>query len=408
MRVAFVGPFGFHPNKTMRSRAMGLARPLAARGHTVQLFMPPWQTPTEADKQWNEDGVSIRYTPLSGGTIGITRRLLAELLDWQPEVVHCFKPKAHSGLVAWWLWQFQRHRLRLIVDSDDWEGWGGWNDLAPYSPAQKRFFAWQERWGMAHCHALTVASRALETLAWSQGVARERVVYLPNGSGISRGAGEMGSGGDGEQGRWGAGESGRFSPAPLPPCSPAPPPPTLLLYSRLFEFETGRLVAVLRGVKTAVPHLKILSVGAGLYEADAAQFRQQLAEADLLAAFTDVGWVEEAELPALLGTADVGLYLMEDTLLNRAKCPVKLADMVALGIPVVGEAVGQVGEYVRSGETGLLRPSGDIAGLTADLIRLLNDPAERARLATNARTHYAAHFAWPHLATRLEQLYQQE
>ena len=395
MRIAFVGPFGFHPNKTMRSRALGLARPLVERGHAVQLFMPPWQTPAEADKQWSEDGVAIRYTPLSGGTLGITRRLLREVLDWRPDVVHCFKPKAYSGLVAWWLWQFQRRRLRLIVDSDDWEGWGGWNDLAPYSPAQKRFFAWQERWGMTHCHALTVASRALETLAWSRGVARERVVYVPNGSGISLqfavNSGQL--------------AAGVLSPAPLPPRTPAP---TLLLYSRLFEFETGRLVAVLRGVKTAVPHLHILSIGAGLYEADAAQFRQQLAEADLLSAFEDVGWVEEAELPALLQTADVGLYLMEDTLLNRAKCPVKLADMVALGIPVVGEAVGQVAEYVRSGETGLLRPSGDTAGLTADLIRLLNDPAERARLAANARAHYAAHFAWPHLATRLEQLYQQE
>ena len=238
MRIAFVGPFGFHPNKTMRSRAMGLARPLAARGHTIQLFMPPWQTPAEADKQWTEDGVSIRYTPLSGGTLGITRHLLRELLDWRPDVVHCFKPKAYSGLAAWWLWRFQRRRLRLIVDSDDWEGWGGWNDLAPYSPTQKRFFAWQERWGMTHCHALTVASRALETLAWSQGVARERVVYLPNGSGIGggdeeRGSGgdeEQGSGGDEEQGSGGVGESGGFFPGPPAPRGPGPPashPPPL-------------------------------------------------------------------------------------------------------------------------------------------------------------------------------------
>ena len=164
-------------------------------------------------------------------------------------------------------------------------------------------------------------------------------------------------------------------------------------------------MAVLKEVKTAVPHLHILSIGAGLYEADAAQFRQQLAEADLLDAYEDVGWVEEAELPTLLQTADVGLYLMEDTLLNRAKCPVKLADMIALGLPVVGEAVGQVAEYVRSGETGLLRSSGDTAGLTADLIRLLNDPAERARLSANARAHYATHFHWSRQADRLERIY---
>ncbi len=384
MRIAMVGPFGFHPNKTMRSRALGLARPLAARGHQVQIVMPPWQTPAEADKRWQEDGVLVRNIPLSGGLPGVTRRLVREVLDWQPDVVHCFKPKAYSGLAAWWLWQFHRRDVRLVVDSDDWEGWGGWNDLAPYSAAQKHFFAWQERWGMTHCHVLTVASRALQTLAWGHGVPPDRVAYVPNGAGIRTqlaATHERGSGSDGEA------------------------PPTVLLYSRLFEFETGRLVTALRGVKTAVPTLRILAVGAGLYDADAAQFRQQLAEADLLDAVEDAGWVEEEALPALLSRADVGLYLMEDTLLNRAKCPVKLADMLALGIPVVGEAVGQVSEYVLHGQTGLLRPSGDTAGLTADLIRLLTDPEERARMAGNGRRHYAENFAWSRLADRLEYVY---
>ncbi|MGB4873395.1 MAG: glycosyltransferase family 4 protein [Candidatus Promineifilaceae bacterium] len=384
MRIAMVGPFGFHPNKTMRSRALGLARPLAARGHQVQIVMPPWQTPAEADKRWQEDGVLVRNIPLSGGLPGVTRRLVREVLDWQPDVVHCFKPKAYSGLAAWWLWQFHRRDVRLVVDSDDWEGWGGWNDLAPYSAAQKHFFAWQERWGMTHCHVLTVASRALQTLAWGHGVPPDRVAYVPNGAGIRTqlaATHERGSGSDGEA------------------------PPTVLLYSRLFEFETGRLVTALRGVKTAVPTLRILAVGAGLYDADAAQFRQQLAEADLLDAVEDAGWVEEEALPALLSRADVGLYLMEDTLLNRAKCPVKLADMLALGIPVVGEAVGQVSEYVLHGQTGLLRPSGDTAGLTADLIRLLTDPEERARMAGNGRRHYAENFAWSRLADRLEWVY---
>jgi hypothetical protein len=49
MRIAMIGPFGFHPNKTMHSRALGLARPLVERGHQVAIFMPPWQTPAEAN-----------------------------------------------------------------------------------------------------------------------------------------------------------------------------------------------------------------------------------------------------------------------------------------------------------------------------------------------------------------------
>ncbi|MDX1663386.1 MAG: glycosyltransferase family 4 protein [Candidatus Promineifilaceae bacterium] len=387
MRIAMVGPFGFHPKKTMRSRAFRLARPLVARGHEVALFMPPWHTPEEAGRQWEEDGVRIHYVSLRGGTVGITHRLVREVLNTRPDVVHCFKPKAYSGLVAAWLWAFQRRRLRLVVDSDDWEGWGGWNERAPYSWLQKHFFAWQERWGLGHCHALTVASRALETLAWGHGVAGERVVYVPNGPGIPI----AGGGGRAQERRAALGLAER---------------PVLLLYSRLFEFDTQRLVAILRGVQARVPDVVLLAVGSGLYSEDAVALRRQLEAAGLARAVVDAGWVAEAELPALLAAADVGLYLMEDNLLNRSKCPVKLADMLAVGVPVVAERVGQVPEYVRHRETGLLRAPGEVEGLAGDLVTLLSEEPLRARLSENARAHIARHFSWERLADRVEVAYQ--
>ena len=179
--------------------------------------------------------------------------------------------------------------------------------------------------------------------------------------------------------------------------------PVLLLYSRLFEFDAGRLVAILQQVRAALPDLTVLAVGAGLYEEDAAALRQQLAETGLDRALVDAGWVAEAELPALLAAADVGLYLMDDTLLNRTKCPVKLADMLAVGVPVVAEAVGQVPEYVVHRETGLLRASGDVEGLAADLVALLEDAALRRRLGQQAASHIERHFSWQRLAaTALE------
>ena len=64
---------------------------------------------------------------------------------------------------------------------------------------------------------------------------------------------------------------------------------------------------------------------------------------------------------------------MDDNLINRSKCPVKLADMLAVGLPVVAEDVGQVPEYVIQGKTGLLRPSGDVADIASDLVTLLQD-----------------------------------
>lgn len=387
MRIAMIGPFGLHPKSTMRSRAMGLARPLAQRGHQVRLFMPPWHTPAEADRTWEEDGVGLRYVSLQGGVTRITWGLIREVLAWRPNVVHCFKPKAYSGLVGWWLWQFHRGKIRLVMDSDDWEGWGGWNDREPYTPLQKRFFAWQEQWGMRHNHALTVASRTLQSLAWGMGIPAERVVYIPNGSGIpdrSVTAAER----EVQRGILGLGDR-----------------PTLLLYSRLFEFDTTRLVDILAGVQAAVPDLAVLAVGVGLFADDATRFREQLAQRELLEMVVDAGWVELEQLPVMLAAADVGVYLMDDTLLNRTKCPVKLADMLQAGVPVVAEAVGQVMEYIRDGETGVLRPSGDVAGMAAALVRLLQDSAERQRLAAAAQIQLDRLFNWISLSEQLALIY---
>lgn len=384
MRVAMVGPFGFHPNKTMRSRALQLAKPLVRRGHTVKLFMPPWQTPEEAGRQWKEEGVEVCYTTLNGGTVGITLRLIRETLSWQPDVVHAFKPKAYSGLVAWWIWSFRRNSVRLVIDSDDWEGSGGWNDIAPYTTLQKRFFAWQERWGLRHNHALTVASRTLQSLAWANGVPAGNVVYLPNGPGIEGKINLV------DRKRSELGLSRR---------------PVLLIYSRLFEFETERMVAILSQVRAALPGLAVLLVGMGLYEEDATAFQEQLAEAGLQDVVVDVGWLEEAELPQVLSAADVAVYLMEDTLLNRTKCPVKLADMLFLGLPVVAEDVGQVREYVIHQQTGMLRAPGDIGAIAADLVDLLKDEKKRRRLGQGAREHIESNFTWDRLADVVEEVY---
>lgn len=378
MKIAMVGPFGLHPKQTMRSRALPLAKQLAANGHQLQLLMPPWHTPTEADRTWQEAGVTLRYVSLTGGIPAITARLIRETIAWQPDIVHLFKPKAYSGLVLWWLWQVQRHKLKLVLDSDDWEGWGGWNDREPYTAVQKHFFAWQEQWGLAHCHLLTVASQALQTIALSRGVPAKQLLYVPNGPGIAAAA-----------------------PRPSPPDRP-----TLLVYSRFFEFDVARLVAILQAVQTAVPLLRIQLVGASLFDSDMQQFRQLASAANLLPAIDEAGWVDLAELPALLAQADVGIYLMDDTLLNRTKCPVKLADLLAAGVPVVAEAVGQVPHYVVHGRTGLLRPSGDIEGVAADLIQLLQKRPERERLAAAARHHLQAHFSWHTLAQTLEMAYQ--
>ena len=392
MRIAMIGPFGLRPNKTMGSRALGLARSLIQRGREVAIFMPPWQTPEEADRWWEEDGVILRYSTLGEQPFSTSRNLLDDVLAWKPDIVHGFKPKAYSGLALWWLWQFHRRNLRLVVDMDDWEGPGGWNDLAPYSVVQKRFFSWQEKWGMAHAHALTVASRTLEGIVWSNGIAAERVHYLPNGSGLNFDTAVVTE----EQIKEKRSELGLGSR------------PTLLIYSRFFEFDTRRLAEILAGVKKKIPELAVLTIGESLYAEDAQQLREHLESNQVLSSIIDLGWVAEGDLPLLLRAAGAALYLMDDTLINRSKCPVKLADLIAAGVPVVAEDVGQVSEYVVNGVTGYLRPTGDIDGLSDYAMLLLQNKKIGAAFGQAAQRHYHDNFSWDRLATRLDAVYSME
>jgi glycosyltransferase involved in cell wall biosynthesis len=382
MRLVYLGPFGFHPNKTMRSRALPLARALVQKGHSVRMIMPPWQTPAEAGRVWVEDGVELVYVSLAGGIVPTVGRMIQQAAQFQPETIHLFKPKAYAGLAQYWLWQTARRKYKLVLDMDDWEGWGGWNEVGEYTAVQKRFFAWQEQWGLRHAHALTLASRALESIVWAHGVPPAQTHYLPNGSGLEHYLDTPQRSENIQQIRQRLGLGNR---------------PTLLLYSRLFEFAPQKLVAILQAVRHAVPEMVVLAVGAGLKEEDTAVLRHLLQQNNLLNSFVDVGWVEEAELPQLLATADVGLYLMEDNLLNRTKCPVKLADMLACGVPVVGERVGQVAEYIRHDETGLLYGVGDVAGLAGGVVRLLQNRGEANEMGRTAVVDSRQRFGWAHL-----------
>jgi glycosyltransferase involved in cell wall biosynthesis len=60
-------------------------------------------------------------------------------------------------------------------------------------------------------------------------------------------------------------------------------------------------------------------------------------------------------------------------------------EALAAGVPVVCTPVGGLPEAVRHGANGLLVPEGDVDGLAAALLRLLDDESLRRRLAAEAR-----------------------
>jgi glycosyltransferase involved in cell wall biosynthesis len=122
---------------------------------------------------------------------------------------------------------------------------------------------------------------------------------------------------------------------------------------------------------------------------------------------TIAGWVRPEQLPDCLAAADAALYLFDDTLINRTKCPAKLAELAACGIPIAAERVGQVPEYLQHGESGLLVESGDVTGLVQAAQQLLTDRALAERIGQAARQRMLTVFGWEQRAEELDQFYQQ-
>jgi len=395
MNIIFVGPFGLRRKGTIAMRALPLAKALAARGHQVELLLPPWDSPEDSGHVWDEDGVHIRHVVLPPARpllqhVQITARLLQRILHLRPNVVHCFKPKAYAGLVAWAIWWLRKLGVihtKLVLDSDDWEGAGGWNEIERYSAAQRRFFAWQERWGLLHCNALTVASRALQTIAWSLGVPPARVYYLPNG--IDERTALFSGDCDGASVR----QKHSLAADPL-----------ILLYTRFFEFRVERLVEIMRQVHTRAPDAHLLVVGQGLFGEEHEMLRL-FQEGGLGSRVAYAGWVPAGRLPNYFAAAELAIYPFDDTLINRTKCAVKLLDLLAAGVPVVADAVGQNREYIQHERTGLLVTPGKIEEFAEAIVRLLRDESLRKRLGQSAREEMIARYGWRMLAEEAEKAY---
>ncbi len=417
-----VGPFGLQPRGTMAVRALSMAKALAARGHIVTLLLPPWQNPEDAGRCWEEDGIAIENISLPPRLPLLFHaltalRLVRRVLALRPDVVHLFKPKAYSGLAHYLLMRIPRQRRpRLVVDTDDWEGPGGWNELNPYTPVQKRFFAWQERWGLTHADAVTVASRALESIVWAMGVPPQRVFYVPNGIAEKQGARSRKQGARSrkqearsrkQEARSRKQEARDDSSCVLHPAS------CILLYTRFFEFPVSRVIEVLRRVRERVPGARLLVVGKGLFGEEEELLRlavqSGLTVTHHASRFThDVtycGWVPSDTLSAYFAQADVAIYPFDDTLVNRAKCAVKLLDLLAAGVPVVAEAVGQNMEYIRHGETGWLVAPGDVSSFAEAVVWLLEDTPLRERLGQAAAHDVRERFAWERLVETVERAY---
>lgn len=392
MKLVFLAPFGIRPKGTLQARVLPLAKEMLRLGHEVVVIAPPYTNPEDSGLVEQIDGITIRNV-LLGPATGfiaapfISLRMLKAALEQEPDIIHLFKPKGYGGLAALALLLLRMTGVQiplLVIDSDDREGIGGMNELHPYSWFEKRLFAFQEKYLIRWSDGVTVASRTLETLAWGMGANRADTLYLPNGP-LKRSAGDR------LRGR-------EYLGLPLDA-------PVLLLYTRFFEFSQQRLYNVLERLCKKLPAVRILVVGKGM-AGEEKSLEQAAIRSGLRGNIVCAGWQEPDNLSDCIAAADAAIYPFDDTLVNRAKCPAKLAELAAAGLPITAERVGQINEYLIHNESALLVESGDAAALADAAYLLLTDRELASRLGASAFKRLSEQFGWEIAASKLDRFYE--
>lgn len=391
MKIVFLAPFGIRPKGTLKARMLPLAAELQSLGHEVVIVAPPYTNREDSGREETVNGVRLRNIAVGPDTRAVDApviglRMYLAMRQEHPDIVHLFKPKGYGGLTAMLLHFLGRLGIDtppFFVDTDDLEGRGGMNDVRGYNRAERLVFGFQERWLPVRAAGVTVASRALEKFIHGMGVSPAKVLYLPNGSSSL-------PGGEGLPVRR------RFGMTP--------DTPVVLLYTRFFEFSQARLHALFAEIHVRIPEVRFLIVGQGRNQEEGS-----LLEAARQGGFADslamAGWVDPLELPAYMAAADVAVYPFDDTLLNRAKCPAKLVELMSAGIAVVADRVGQVSEYIQSGNSGILTDPHDHQSMAHQVVSLLLDAPGRTALGDGARRRIRECFSWQGLARSLDTFY---
>jgi glycosyltransferase involved in cell wall biosynthesis len=140
------------------------------------------------------------------------------------------------------------------------------------------------------------------------------------------------------------------------------------------------IVRALREVWRTIPECRLVCVGADPRDARLRAVLPQGPEGGFDARVEVPGFVARADLLALYARASALLLPLPADLTSIARFPTKLGEYLASRRPVITTDVGEVGFYLRHGESAFVTPPGDTAAFAAAITAVLEDPERAAQI----------------------------
>ena len=228
--------------------------------------------------------------------------------------------------------------------------------------------------------ALTVVSKAMKKTVVDMGVAPDKVEVIPMGVDLK----------------------GLFTPDP----GVQRKTDELLFVGRLVEVKGLQiLLDAMPKVLAKHPGIRLVVAGAGPLESE---LRASAAKLNMTDCVDFLGMVPQLKLPSLYQQATLAVFPFIVTK-SGVQEGFGLVVVEAMGCccPVIAGDLPAIQDTVVHEENGLIFPSGNAQVLADSILKLLDDPELRARLAGEGRKSVVQNFDWEIIAGKYSHIYQE-
>jgi len=379
-----------------------LAKELVKLGHSIVILALHPNFAGLGERAFCQEGVSVRYVGqmhvrkqgsrksyfgplrLLVTTLWSTLCLMWAALAMPTDIYHLGKPHPMNGVAG--LIASRVKRKPLYLDCDDYEAAsnrfsGRW---------QQRIVAFFEDRLPRYAKGVTVNTTFMAERVAGLGYPAERIRYVSNGV-----------------------DRGRFAEAGLSPSRATAPAAVAegrgddgntVVYVGSVSYTSHAvdlLVQAFAELLRSVPGARLILVGGGENLEDLRHLVDDLGVGDSVEL---VGRVEQDRVCDYYRLADLTVDPVRDDLASKARCPLKLFESWAVGVPCVTGDVGDRRALMGYPMAGRLAVAGDAASLAQEMLALITDPTERRSARLACRQRVEGHY-WDQLIREFTEVY---